>query len=318
MTGAGTGVRPGKPSRDRPSREEFSKVRLTFRSGGERCVGRLYRPDRPSTPPLVVLAGGPVAAGGQPLAPYAERLAAAGYAAFSFDFRHTGDSDGDPRNLVSPARQRADGEAALAGLRGRGDVASDRTVLWGVGLAAAGALAVAADDPRISGVVAGTPVLSGRAFLRERGLGPLVGGLLAGVRDRLGSVVGRPYTVPVVADGTDGDGGRFALVSTPSAARAYRDLADEAWTNRTPARSILALWQHDGRGERRRPTCPVLLVGGTRDDIAGIEAAEAAAASLPDATLVRLPAGHFDFYDGDGFDRCVRHGLAFLDATTTR
>lgn len=318
MTGPGTGVRPGTASRDRPSRYEFSTVRLTFRSGGERCVGRLYRPDQPSNPPLVVLAGGPIGAGGRPLAPYAERLAAAGYAAFSFDFRHTGDSEGEPRNLVSPARQRTDWEAALAGLRGRGDVATDRTVLWGVGLAAEGALAVAADDPRISGVVAGTPILSGRAFLRERGLGFLAGGFLAGVRDRVLSTVGRPYTVPVVAGGADGDGGRFALVSTPGASRAYHDLAGDDWENRTPARSFHALWRHTGDDERRRPTCPVLLVGGTRDDVAGIEAAEAAAASLPDATLVRLPAGHFDLYDGDGFDRCVRHGLAFLDATTSR
>ena len=90
------------------------------------------------------------------------------------------------------------------------------------------------------------------------------------------------------------------------------------WTNRTPARSILALWNHTSEDDRRRPTCPVLLVGGTRDDIAGIDAAEDAAASLPDATLVRLPAGHVDLYEGSGFDRCVRHGLAFLNATVSR
>lgn len=317
MTGVGTGVRSGGAARDRPSRDDYSTVRLTFRSDGERCVGRLYRPDRPSNPPLVVLAGGPVGVGGRPLGPYAERLAAAGYAAFYFDFRHAGDSDGEPRNLVSPTRQRADWEAALTGLRGRGDVATDCTVLWGVGLAGDGALAVAADEPRISGVVAQTPILSGRAFLRERGVGFLAGGLLAGIRDRVQSVIGRPYTVPVVADATDG-GGRFALVSTPSASRAYRELADGEWENRTPARSILALWRHTGNDDRHRPTCPVLLVGGTRDEISGIESAAEAATSLPDATLVRLPLGHFDLYDGDGFDRCVRHGLAFLDATAAR
>ena len=72
---------------------------------------------------------------------------------------------------------------------------------------------------------------------------------------------------------------------------------------------------------------PVTTTGGgqrvrssssARDDVAGIDAAEGAAASLPDATLVRLPAGHFDLYEGSGFDRCVRHGIAFLDATVSR
>ena len=315
MTDPGIRAERGGVSPERPSRYEFSTVRLTFRSGGERCAGRLYRPDQPADPPLVVLAGGPIGAGGRPLSPYAERLAAAGYAAFSFDFRHTGDSDGDPRNLVSPARQRADWEAALSGLRGRSDVATDRTVLWGVGLAGAGALAVAADDLRISGVVAQTPVLSGRAFLRDRGLAGVAGGLLAGVRDRIQAAAGRPHLVPVV---DDPDGGRFALVSAPTAARGYRDLADEGWDNRTPARSILSLWRHTNDDDWRRPTCPVLLVGGERDNLVGIDRVAAAAASLPDATLVRLPAGHFDLYDGDGLDRCVRHGVAFLDSTTRR
>ena len=318
MTGSGLRAERGGVSGARPSRYEFSTVRLTFRSGGERCAGRLYRPDQPADPPLVVLAGGPIGAGGRPLSPYAERLAAAGYAAFSFDFRHTGDSDGDPRNLVSPARQRPDWEAALSGLHSRGDVATDRTVLWGVGLAAAGALAVAADDLRISGVVAQTPVLSGRAFLRDRGLAGVAGGLLAGVRDRVQSLVRRPYTVPVVSGGADGASGRFALVSTPSASRAYRDLGGDGWSNRTPARSILSLWRHTNDDDWRRPTCPVLLVGGERDNLVGIDRVAAAAASLPDATLVRLPAGHFDLYDGDGLDRCVRHGVAFLDSTTRR
>jgi pimeloyl-ACP methyl ester carboxylesterase len=308
----------GRPaSRNRPSRYDYSKIKLTFRSGGERCVGRLYRPDQPSNPPLVVLAGGPIASGGRPLAPYAERLAAAGYAAFSFDFRHTGDSDGEPRNLVSPARQRTDWEAALAGLRGRGDVATDTTVLWGVGLAGRGALDVAADDPRIDGVVAQTPILSGRSFLRRRGLGFVAGGLLAGLRDRLQSVVTSPHLVPVVDDGREGDS-RLALVSGPSVARGYRDLSSEEWDNRTPARSILALWRHTDDDAPTRPTCPVLLVSGTRDDVASVAAAEAAVASLPDATLVRLPAGHLDLYEGRGFERCLRHGVAFLDTVQTR
>ena len=314
MTRARSGPRPGdgRSSRDRPSRYEYATVRLTFRSGGERCVGRLYRPDRPSSPPAVVLAGGPIAAGGRPLRSYAERLAAAGYAVFGFDFRHAGDSDGEPRNLVSPPRQRADWEAALAGLRGRGDVATDSVLLWGAGLAARGALDVAADDPRVAGVVAQTPILSGRAFLRDRGLRFLAGGLLAGVRDRLQSPVVGPHRLPVVDDEA---GSRLALVSTAGASRRYRTLADEGWDNRTPARSILSLWRDTGDADRTRPTCPVLLVGGTHDDVTDVEAV---AETLPDATLVRLPAGHLDLYDGRGFERCLRHGLAFLDATERR
>ncbi|WP_049986884.1 alpha/beta hydrolase [Halobellus rufus] len=313
---SGDAERP--PSRRRrPSRYEFSTVKLTFRSGGERCVGRLYRPDRPADPALIVLGGGPIGAEGAGLDRYAERLAAAGYAVFRFDARHAGDSDGEPRNLLSPTRLRADWEAALAGLRGRNDVASGRVVLWGVDLAGGTVLDVAADDPRIDAVVSQTPILSGRDFLSRRGRGFLVRGAVAGVRDRLQSRIRGPYTVPVVDEGGDGNGG-LALVSTPSAPRAYRNLAGEDWENRTPARSLLALARHAPDEDRERLSCPVLFLGGTRDDVVPIESIEAASDALAEATLVRLPAGHFDLYDGTGLEQAVGHGLAFADAVGGR
>lgn len=300
--------------RNRPSRYEFSTVRMTFHSGDERCVGRLYRPDRPADPALVVMTGGLVGASAFGLDRYAERLAAAGYAVFHFDVRHAGDSDGEPRNLLSPARQRADWEAALAGLRGRGDVPTDRIVLWGTDLSGGAVLDVAADDPRIEAVVSQTPILSGRAFLRARGIGFLARGTLAGVRDRVQSSLIGAHTVPVVDDGSSDDG-NLALVATPSAYRGYRDLVgDGEWENETPARSILSLARHTGGEDRDRLACPVLFLGGERDDVVPVEEVEAAAEDVADATLVRLPVGHFGLYDGDGFEQAVGHGLAFLGA----
>ncbi|WP_238993932.1 alpha/beta hydrolase [Halobellus captivus] len=308
------GPRP-EARRKRPSRDDFSTVTLTFRSGGERCVGRLYRPDRPADPALIVLGGGPIGAEGAGLDRFAERLAAAGCAVFHFDERTTGDSDGEPRNHLSPTRQRADWEAALAGLRGRSDVATDRVILWGIDLAGGTVLDVAADDPRVSAVVAQTPILDGRAFLRQRGAGFLAKGILSGVCDVIQSRLRGPHTVPIADE--SGESGGSALVSTPSAHRAYRDLVDDDWENRTPARSLLALARHTAGDDRDRLACPVLFVGGTRDDVVPIESIEAASESLANATLVRLPAGHFDLYDGRGFEQAIGHGLAFVDAAVS-
>jgi alpha-beta hydrolase superfamily lysophospholipase len=42
------------------------------------------------------------------LAAYAERFAAEGIAVYVFDYRCFGDSDGQPRNLVSPSRHLQD------------------------------------------------------------------------------------------------------------------------------------------------------------------------------------------------------------------
>ena len=48
------------------------------------------------------------------LAAFAERFQAAGYACLVFDYRHFGDSEGEPRELLSISRQREDWRAAVA------------------------------------------------------------------------------------------------------------------------------------------------------------------------------------------------------------
>lgn len=295
----------------RPSRESFSKVTMGFDSGDERCSGWLYRPDRPAEPPVVVMAGGLGGDRAFGLPNYAERLAEAGYAVFLFDYRHHGDSGGDPRNLVDPARQRADWEAAIEGISRRDGLDDSRLVLWGVDLGGGHVLDVAADDPRVRAVVAQTPVLSGRAFLGTRGYGFLAKAVLSGVRDRLQSLLLGPHVVPVTADPEE-----FALVSTPGARRGYLDTVppDSEWVNETPARSLLNLVRFSAGADLDDVACPVLLVGGTRDDVVPVDSFADVADDLADATFVSLPVGHFDAYEGSGLDHVVGHGIAFLDA----
>ena len=156
----------------------------------------------------------------------------------------------------------------------------------------------------------GSTVRSGRAFLRSRGLGTLARGAAAGVRDLLQSPFFGAHAVPIVDEGA----GDPALVSAPGAARRYRDLAAEDWENRTPGRSFLALARHTCRDGGARPTCPTLVIGGTRDDVVPIESVEATADAVPTATLLRLPVNHFDLYADEGLTQAVGHGLAFLDS----
>lgn len=294
----------------RPSREEFSKVAMGFESGGERCTGWLYRPDRPAKPPVVVMAGGIAGERSFGLPAYAERLAEVGYAVFLFDYRNHGGSEGEPRNLVSPSRQRTDWEAAIAGVRGRDDLDARKLVLWGTELGGGHVLDVAADDARVRAVVSQTPVLSGRSLLTTNGYGFLAKGVLSGVRDRLQSFVADPYTVRVA-----GDPDEFALLSTPGARRDYLDLVppDSDWENRTPARSLLSLARFSAGSDLESITCPVLFVAGTRDDLVPADSVQKAAESVSNATVVRLPVGHFGFYEGAGFEQTVGHGRAFLD-----
>ncbi|WP_129112925.1 alpha/beta hydrolase [Halegenticoccus tardaugens] len=298
----------------RPSRYEFSKVAVDFESAGTVCSGWLYRPDRPAEPPVVVMAHGFAAERTFGLPAVAERLAERGYATYLFDYRTIGGSGGEPRNRIDPEKNVADWQAGIARVRRLDGIDASRLALWGVSLGGGHALDVVAEDPRISAVVAQTPVVDGRAFLRRNSVGYLLKGLAAGVRDRLQSlplVPLGPHTVPIV-----GDPDEFALLSDPGAKAGLSDLAppDSAWENETPARAFLSLLRYRPTTSAGDVGCPTLLVSGARDEIAPPETVEAAAAEIPTSTLVRLPSDHFGLYHGSLFEQTLGHAFAFLDA----
>ena len=93
-----------------------------FRSGGLECAAWLYQPEGQGPHPCVVMAHGFSAVREQRLDAYAERFAAAGLAVLVFDYRHFGASQGEPRQLLSIARQLADWRAAVAHARNLPDV----------------------------------------------------------------------------------------------------------------------------------------------------------------------------------------------------
>jgi pimeloyl-ACP methyl ester carboxylesterase len=294
--------RPRPRLAERPSKFDYSRVTVTFDSGGVACTGWLYRPDRPADAPIVVMAGG-LALPRDVLRPLAERFAEAGYAVFLFDYRGVGDSAGEPRNLLSPSRGITDWEEAVARVRELDGVDAGRLVLWGYSLGGAYALSVAADDPRVQGVVAVGPILSGRTLLGTRPLTARIGALLSGVRDKIQGLLPRvgPHTVPIVGDDDD-----LAIVPDTAFTGAYRRLVPELPD--VPARSFLALRGYSAPVED--VSCPTLLVAGSHDDIGDYGAVENAGDDLPGATFLRVAATHLNLLDDEGV---VEHALVFLD-----
>ena len=85
-----------------------------FSSAGLKCAGTLYLPEPAEVKPaVVILAQGFCAEKSFRLPAFAERFREAGFAAYLFDYRCFGDSEGEPRHWVSPARHLADWRAAL-------------------------------------------------------------------------------------------------------------------------------------------------------------------------------------------------------------
>jgi len=287
-------------------RFDIATTTLAFESEDRTCRGRLYRPDRPATPPVLVLGADFAAEGSFGYRRYAERFARAGYAAFVFDYRGFGESEGEPRNLVDPAGQVADWNAAVDRVRTLGGERR-QVVLWGFGLGGGHAIRVAANR-RVAAVVAVAPLLDGRAFARSRSPRYLARAVGVGLRDRLGAPLGRTHTVPVV-------GGRdeFGALPRPTG-DAYLDVVppESDWHNETPARGLLSLFRYRPLQDTERVTAPTFLLAAADDDVAAPGVVADAADRIEGSTFLRLPGGHVDPL-GPAFETAAAHQLTFLD-----
>ena len=294
----------------RPPRETYSTQTVTFDSDGEQCVGTLYLPARAATPPVVVMAPGLGMWRSFGLPAVAERFAEAGYAAFLFDFRYHGDSSGEPRGLADPDRQVADYEAAIDAMGDNDAVDSDRIVLWGYSFSGGHALTVAADRFDIAAVIATAPFVDGRRELRRTLRQPkrLLRTTAAGLRDAVGSKLGRGYNVRLVDDP-----GGFAVITEPGAKRGVLDIIDREsdWENRLPARIFLSLTSYRPMTGVKDIRCPTLVIAGRDDGVVPLVDVEAAADRIPDATYLELQADHLSVL-GDNFEYTVGHQLTFL------
>jgi pimeloyl-ACP methyl ester carboxylesterase len=263
--------------------------------------------------PCVVLAhgfGGTVDSG---LMPYAERFAAAGLDALAFDYRHFGASGGEPRQLVSVRSQLEDYAAAVAFARRLDGVDPERIVLWGTSFSGGHVVEAAVADGRVAAVISQSPAMDGRAtmlnVLRYAGPGALNKMTLAGIRDALGGLRGRPpLTLPIVAAP-----GTLAAMSTPDAEPGYRAITGPTWRNEFAARfAITAALYRPGLKADSLP-CPILVQIADRDAVAPPKAAEQAAWLATGRAEVRTyPVGHFDVYRGEPFERSVADELYFL------
>lgn len=289
-----------------PAREE-----VAFESHGARCAAWLYRPQGEGTHPCVVLAHGFSGVRDQRLDAYAERFAQAGLAALVFDYRHFGASEGEPRQLLSIARQLEDWRAAVGFARTLKGVDPQRIGLWGSSFSGGHVVQIAADLGGIRAVVSQVPFTDGLSALRA--VGPLLTLelTLSGLRDALRGLRGRPpFLLPAV-----GPPGSRAAMTAPGAEAGFRGITPEGsgWRNAYSARVGLTLLPYRPYRRLARTGCPVLVQVAGEDSITPPGPALKAARAAPNAELSVLDGlDHFDIYLGEAFERVVGEQTAFL------
>jgi pimeloyl-ACP methyl ester carboxylesterase len=297
-----------------PVRRPFPGERdeITFSSRGTECAAWLYQPKGPNPAPCVILAHGFDGVRDQRLDEYAARFAAAGIAAFVFDYRYFGDSCGEPRQLVSNNRQLDDWRAAIEHVRTDARVDEKRIALWGTSTSGGHVVKVAAEYGDVAAVVVQMPFADGFAQFRCMPITQSLRLLWAGLRDQLQAWVlpkHEPLLIPA--------GGRprsWAVSTTPDAVSGLAHITpcNSNWRNEVTARFALTTTLYRPGLAARRLQCPLMVCVADDDRLIAIKPAVKMAERAERGTLRRYPFGHFGMYYGEGFDRVVPDQVAFL------
>jgi len=290
---------------------------IRFPSGGDMCAAWHYvgqGEDLASAAgrPCVVMAHGFAATRDSGLEPFADALAAAGADVLLFDYRHFGSSEGQPRQLLSPKRQREDYAAAVAHARALAGVDPERIVVWGVSFAGGHVIRVGAEDPRVAAVIALTPAMDGLAALLgtvgREGPGFALRLTALGLKDQIGALRGHePLLAPSVAAP-----GMPAALTSPGSKEAMLAIAGPTYRNEVAARIFLQVGGYAPGRSAAKLRCPLLVQIADEDQI--VPPASAMKYAVAGRAEVRhYPCDHFDVYPGFAFhEAAVAHQVVFL------
>jgi uncharacterized protein len=290
-----------------------TREKVQFTSGDTTCAAWHY----PGTNGgCVVMAGGTAVTKEPGTDRFAQRFNEAGFSVLAFDFRHLGESGGEPRQTVSVREQQADYQAAIEFARTLPGVDPRRVAIWGFSLAGGHVFTVAASNPGLAAAIAQTPLADARAaapnairhatlrgFLRMTGRG-----LIDATIGRLGR---EPMMVPLAAAP-----GTVASLNTPDSLDGERALNPgnryPDWRQEVAARSLLWIGFYRPARAAARVESPLLVVVCDDDQSALAEPAARAAERAPRGELVRLTGAHYAPFL-DAHEQAVDAELAFLE-----
>lgn len=292
------------------STHTFTRHDVRFDSSGDDCAAWLYLPDGVTSPPVVVLGHGLGATRDMRLDAYAERFAQAGIAALAFTYRHFGDSEGSPRQLLSIKRQLSDWDAALDHVQTREDVDRTRVAVWGSSFGGGHAITVASRHPELGAAIAQCPFTDGLASARALGPRGTMKVLPSVARDVVAAARGRaPVTIPLAARP-----GALALMNAPDALEGYLALVPPGGTfvNEVAARVAPTITTYRPGKAARRVVPPILFCITNQDTVTPAAETQAYAKTAPRGEIKEYDAGHFDIYLGDAFEAVVADQVEFL------
>ena len=297
---------------------------VSFRSAGLRCSGTIYIPDElgpGQKAPAIVIASG--FAGEKSFGvsgAFAERFSRAGYIALTFDYRHFGDSEGEPRHQLFPLDEVEDVRNAITWVSAQPEVDASRICLWGTSYGGGIVVYTATFDRRVKAVIAQVPYLVDietrvkhdpegwarqGAFLQQDRTERYAtgrGGVL-----KIVSAQGEPCALP----------GKAAFDEYEALVRGS-SRKPPTWRNEITVESLERIREFDPVHTipLLSPT-PLLIVAAQSDEFAPIEVLrEVRRRAGEHVTLTELPMTHFDGYNEAWLPRVASIEIEWLKKLT--
>jgi pimeloyl-ACP methyl ester carboxylesterase len=299
-------------TREEEAKPPRSRKDVTFQVNGTLISAWLYMPEDLSVPvPCIIMGHGFGGTKDMIMESYALRYQEAGYSVLAFDYRHFGESEGEPRQLLWIPYQLEDYSAAIKYARSHREIDPARIALWGTSASGGYGIVIAAKDKNIACVCAQCPGLdneaSSKMFVKTLGVGHILRLVIHGQRDMMRSRLGlSPHKIPIV-----GKPGSFAFFPILDAYEGYRNLVPENFINEVCARVVLRSHGYKPVEQARNVNCPILIQICDNDSLAPISA-ETEKELRKYAEVKHYPIGHFDIYIGSDFEKSVNDQINFF------
>ncbi len=277
---------------------------VIFKSEGLNCSGWFYFPKNLKQSdkfPAIVMAHGISGVKEMNLDGFAQRFAQAGFIVLVFDYRFQGASEGEPRGQIFYSDQITDYRNAITWVSLQGGVDSSRIGIWGTSFSGAHALSVAALDKRVKAVVVQVPYAGSTMEQMIKRIESNSNWLVQNRIEKYTKNIN--HYIPMV-DST----GKYAVLPQKEAYDWFTQTSKEKapnWRNQMTIESLDRNSEYSPRFYVQLISkTPMLMIIASRDIITPTED-EKRMFELANTTkkLIVVEGGHFDAYQGPGFEK---------------
>ncbi len=278
--------------------------------------GYLYLPEKfNSNLPCIIMSTGLNGTKDIILEKYALRFAKEGNAVITYDYRHYGESDGQPRQLYSANLQIEDLRAAVEFAKAHDAINTSKIVLWGTSAAGNYGIVVASKDATIAGVISQCATYDhkedSRYFIQKYGYSLFIRLFVHAQRDKGRMRFGlTPHVIPAY-----GREWTTALINTDGAYDSINELAkgSDLFKNELCARSLLMPHPPDAIKASVDVKCKVQIFVCENDLLVSPNSYHHLEQFVGDLLeTIKYPIGHFDLYEGTYFEKSIAEQIRFV------